>query len=393
MNTVYLDNAATSFPKPRATVEAMVRAVEEAGGNPGRGAHALSLAAARELYRCREKLCDLLGCPRPENVVFTYNATHALNVAIKSLIPRGSAVAVSALEHNSVVRPLRATGCKISVFDPLQSPDRVVAGVAALLDRGARAVVCAHASNVLPVTLPAARIGALCRKKGAVFIVDAAQSAGILDIDFASLGAHALCLPGHKSLWGPGGCGAVIFSGEYSDSAAALATVTEGGSGVSSASPFMPAVLPERFEAGTPGVPAVAGLAAGIDELLRVGTCEVRRREEALARITRERLGNVRGVTLHDRAVAAAGLAPSGPIVLFNVDGLPGERVAEMLDGAGFCLRAGLHCSPYAHARIGTLEGGGAVRCSFGYFNTASDADRFAVTVREIARETREIYR
>ena len=388
MNAVYFDNAATSFPKPREVAQAVARAINSAGGNPGRGAHSLSLAAAREVYACREAVCSLLGCADPARVVFTCNATHALNIAIKSMIPPGSAVAVSALEHNSVVRPLTAAGCRIITFDPLRDADAVTDGAAFAISRGARAVVCAHASNVLPVALPVARIAALCRAQGAVCIIDAAQSAGVLDIDADAWGADAVCFPGHKGLLGPAGCGGVIFSAGRAQNAAALSSVIEGGSGVDSASAGMPRALPERFEAGTPAVPAIAGLAAGIGEVKRIGVEVIRRGEERLAARLRETLGNTPGVTLYDAAVTAAGAAVAGGLVLFNVNGVPCEETAARLDAAGFCVRAGLHCSPYAHRRIGTAPGG-AVRFSPGIYSAARDADRFALAVRDIVREKR----
>ena len=372
---VYFDNAATTWPKPREVGRAVLRAMEDAGGNPGRGAHSLSVSAAREVFDCRAELADFFNIRRPENVVFTMNATYALNLAIKSMIRPGSRVICSQFEHNSVRRPLAAMGCAVSRFDPRLPRERVLSEVEALLRRGAGAVVCTHASNVAPLCVPVRGIAALCHKYGAVCIVDASQSAGILDLDIGALGADAVCFPGHKGLYGPAGCGVCVF-GERLDPAC-LAQVIEGGSGVNSADAGMPGLLPERFEAGTLPVPAVAGLRAGLRVLSREGVASVRGREFSLAARAREVIGNTPGAVLYDPPGA------DGPVVLFNLGGLPPERTAAALDSAGICVRAGLHCAPDAHRALGTLPEG-ACRLSFGMFNTEAELEYFARTVKSI---------
>lgn len=375
--TIYFDNAATSFPKPPSVRAAVAQAFDRAGGNPGRGAHALALSSARTVFECRERIAAFTRSGLPENVVFTLNATYALNIAIKSLIRPGAQTVTSCFEHNSVRRPLSALGCRVTRFDPRLPEDQFIRDIEMALRRGAEAVVCAHASNVLPIALPVGKIAALCRKYCAVCIIDASQSAGSLDVDVGAIGADAVCFPGHKGLYGPMGCGVCVFGSRYAGDASRLKQVTEGGSGVSSLEAAMPSLLPERFEAGTLCVPAIAGLSAGIEAVERIGLGSLRERERAVARRAREVIGNTRGAILYDPPGA------EGPIVLFNLDGKRPEETAALLDERGICVRAGLHCAPDAHRSIGTLPLG-AVRLSFGMFNTRDEVERFAKALREI---------
>ena len=357
----------------------MVRAIEQAGGNPGRGAHSLSLAASHTVYECREELGALMGLTKPENIVF--NTTYALNLAIKAFAKPGAKVLCSCLEHNSVMRPLRALGCKIETFDALAGEEEMLSEIKKRLD-GCSLVVCTHASNILPIRLPVGRISRLCRTRGVAFVIDAAQSAGVLDIDMKNITADAVCIAGHKGLYGPAGCGAVLFAERYGQNIGRLATLIEGGSGVNSLDPSMPELLPERFEAGTLGVPAIAGLCAGIRAIREVGLTAIRAHEYTLAARAAEILGNTRGVKLYIPR------RPHGSVVLFNVDGLSPDAVASMLDECGICVRAGLHCSPAAHERIGTAPAG-AVRVSFGAFNTLPELEHFARAIGEISGEAK----
>ncbi len=356
----------------------MQSALEEAGGNPGRGAHALSLAASHAVYECREELASLLGLEKPENIVFTYNTTYALNIAIRAFAKPGSRVLCSCLEHNSVMRPLSALGCKILTFDALADEESVLSEIKKKLDE-VSLVVCTHASNILPIRLPAARISRLCRARGIPCIIDAAQSAGVLDINMKSIQADAVCLAGHKGLYGPAGCGAVAFAERYSSGLKRLATLVQGGSGVNSLDDGMPDVLPERFEAGTLGVPAIAGLCAGIRAIKDVGLNAIRAHEYNLSARAANILGNTKRVRIYTPP------DPSGAVVLFNIDGISPDRTAALLDEHGICVRAGLHCAPLAHKRIGTAPNG-AVRISFGAFNTMPEIEKFASAIKEIVK-------
>ena len=277
---IYLDNAATSFPKPPPVLSAMRDCCARYCGNPGRGSHILALRSAETVYACREALAELFGSEHPENVVFTLNATMALNLAIKGLAGAGDHILFSDLEHNAVRRPIAALTAEkritYSVFPSLagradRTDEAILAGIRKLLRPNTRILVCTHASNICPVTMPLEAIGALCREKGIRFIVDAAQSAGHLPIDMERMGIDILCAPGHKGLLGGQGCGFLILRDGIR-----LRTLTEGGSGVDSVPAEMPEDPPERYEAGTLSTPAIAGLLAGVRYIRQVGLDRVR---------------------------------------------------------------------------------------------------------------------
>jgi len=375
---LYLDHAATSWPKPPSVSRAMERCMREAGGNPGRGTHRLSLAAADILWRCREKAASFFGAPGGESVVFTLNTTYALNMAIKSVVRPGDHVLISNLEHNAVYRPVlhlaKEAGVSYDIFDICVKREKILRELSAKLRPNTRAVICLHASNIVNVTAPAEAIGSFCRQKGICFILDGAQSAGHLPIHMGRMKIDMLCVPGHKGLYGPGGIGMLLLG----DKTTVGATLIEGGSGVHSLDPEMPRELPERFEAGTMPAPAAAGLLAGMEWVDSVGLCAIRRREEELWCRLYGRLSEMEGVSVFDRT--------PGAILLFTVrDRMPSE-IAAALDRQGICVRAGYHCAPLAHRTVGSF-GTGAVRVSFGAANTEADVIRFADTLFRIVRE------
>lgn len=377
---IYLDNAATSFPKPRRVVEEQLRCMQIYGGNPGRGSHALALAAAEKIYECREELADFFGCPNPEKVIFTMNTTMALNTAIKGLLRHGDHVLISDMEHNAVFRPIyKLARDGVITYDVFESfptnPERTVEMIcASILEKlrpNTRMLICAHASNICSATLPLQEIGALCRKKGILFVVDAAQSAGHLPIDMEQMQIDALCVPGHKGLWGPQGCGTLVL-GE----GIVANTLMEGGSGYNSLEGNMPEEAPERYEAGTLPTPAIAGLLEGVREVKRLGLSHIHSHECALTERLCERLSAMSKVTLY---------APhhKGSVLLFSLSNLSADRVGTFLNERGFCVRTGFHCAALAHATLGT-QPSGAVRVSPSLFNTASQIDAFADTIKEL---------
>ena len=371
MKCVYLDNAATTFPKPVCVAEAFSRALTECGGNPGRGSHRMSVRSAEAVYEAREALAAFFDAPSPDGVIFTLNTTYALNVAIKASVKRGDHVLISSMEHNSVLRPVRALADRgvisFDVFDAFA--DDPVAALSAKLRRNTALVVCAHASNICGTVLPIAKIGALLRRRGVRFVVDAAQSAGKYPISVRDGMIDALCVPGHKGLYGPMGVGAIIAGEGFSG-----ATLVEGGGGINSLDAHMPDFMPERFEAGTLPTPAIAALSAGVGFVRSVGVGSIAAHEDRLCRECASRLAELPGVTFYsDRGV-----------ILFNIAHVPAPRVCEALDGEGVCVRGGFHCSPLAHRALGTGENG-AVRASFGYFNTRSDALALCDAVKRLA--------
>ncbi len=378
---IYLDNAATSFPKPRAVIEAQRRCMEESCGNPGRGSHALSLAAAEEIYECRQEVVSLFGGKRPEQVAFTMNTTMALNMAIKGLLHQGDHVLLSDMEHNAVLRPIdklaREGKITYDIFptlsaDPNRTPAAVCAAIEALITPKTRMLICAHASNICAAVQPIAEIGALCRKREILFVVDAAQSAGHLPIDMEAMQIDALCAPGHKGLLGPQGSGFLLL-GE----AVVADTLIEGGSGFHSLDRQMPSDAPERYEAGTLPTPAIAGLCAGIREVKRIGV---------------EKIGHYTTEWNHALLCALQGIpcikvyAPHhcGSVLLFNMEGLSADRLGQELDRRGFCLRAGFHCAALGHRTLQTPSGG-AVRVSPGIYSTREELFQLSEALWEIS--------
>lgn len=378
---IYFDNAATTFPKPRGVRDEVTRCMREYCGNPGRGAHRLSLAAAEKIYEGRRLTAALFGSDSPENVVFTLNTTYALNIALKSLIAPRSHVVISSLEHNSVYRVVRAMGTNGVEYSVLDIPDITLpygAFCDAFMERllnvvrpDTRVVAMTHVSNLAPIRLPIERVGQFCASRGIRFILDAAQSAGIYDIDITKMNIDAVCAPGHKALYGPQGVGMAVFHPKYRD-VLTLPTIIEGGSGVNSAEGEMPAFLPERFEAGTLPTPAVAGLCEGIKFVREIGTENIRAHLE--------RLGGYmsRGLQKLGAVVYAPQLC--GESVLFNVPGMSCTDAARRLDDAGICTRSGLHCAPLGHKSLKT--GDGALRASFSYFNTPREIDSMLRVMR-----------
>ena len=349
-------------------------------GNPGRGSHALALAAAEKIYECREELASFFGSSNPENVIFTMNATMALNLAIKGLLKKGDHVLISDMEHNAVFRPIyklaRDGYVTYDVFqtfpaNPLRTSDMICASILEKLRPNTRMLICAHASNICSASLPLAQIGALCRKKGILFVVDAAQSAGHLPIDMQEMQIDALCAPGHKGLWGPQGCGVLILGdGIVCD------TLMEGGSGYNSLEGNMPEDPPERYEAGTLPTPAIAGLLEGVRAVKRIGIDAIHLHECKLTQTLCERLLTMPRVTVY---------APhhTGSVLLFSLADISSDQVGSFLNERGFCVRTGFHCAALAHATLGTPPSG-AVRVSPSFFNTVAQIDALCDTLKEL---------
>ncbi len=356
---IYLDNGATSFPKPAAVQRAVQMAMATCA-NPGRSGHGPAMAAAETVYRCREQAGKLFRCG-PEQVVFTANCTHGLNIAIQTLVNEGDGVLISGFEHNAVTRPLHGLRAKITVagrrlFDWADTLEQFEKG----LQKGVKAAVFTHASNVFGYILPVEEMAALCRRYQVPFIIDGAQSAGILPLDFGALGADFVAMPGHKGLLGPMGTG-ILLCGKLPR------PILAGGTGSMSREQTMPDFLPDRAEAGTLNIPGIAGLAEGIHYVNRVGTAAILKRQQAQVRR------------------CAAGLkklgipAFSGPHQAGTLSFLPGvdcETGADLLRRQGIAVRAGLHCAPLAHESAGTLSSG-TVRISFGHDASDGQTDRF----------------
>lgn len=346
---IYLDNGATSFRKPPAVEAAMNRALRTCG-NPGRGGYRQSMEAARTVLACRERAAAMFSC-QPEQVVFTSNCTHGLNIAIGTLVKPGSRVVISGFEHNAVLRPLHAIGAKITIAGrKLFDWEDTLSSFESALKKGADVAVFTHVSNVFGYILPVMELSELCKKHGVPFVIDAAQSAGVLPVSLEETGAAFIAMPGHKGLLGPQGTGLLLCGQKPKP-------LLYGGTGSLSADREMPDFLPDRGEAGTLNVPGIAGLNAGLGYLQQLGLDKIFAREKAEA----DRC--IKGLQKMGFRVFA-GPHQSGTVSF--VPKMDCETFAGALGKAGIALRAGLHCAPLAHESAGTLDSG-TVRISFGH--------------------------
>lgn len=379
---IYLDNAATTYPKPPDVQRAVSEAMIHYGANPGRGGHTMAMSTAERVYECREALASLFHLENPAGVVFTLNCTHALNMVIKGLLSDGGHAVITDCEHNSVVRPLAALATKgvsytmVSV-DPTR-PYETAQRVRRAIRPTTRLILCTHASNVLGIRTPIRQIGQIAQKFHIPFAVDAAQSAGILPIDMEKDNIDFLCMPAHKGLYGPMGCGVLLCRGTYM-----LSTLVEGGTGSASLSESQPTELPDRLESGTLNVPAICGLNGGLRWLHRQGGFwELAKRETNLLGTLYTQLANTKGIDLY---TPYPDLTVCVPLLTCNVQNLPSEETAARLNDAGISVRAGLHCAPSAHRKIGTVTRG-AVRICPSAFTTWNDLEKVWKILTEIAR-------
>lgn len=371
---IYFDNAATTMQKPQAVAKAAGYAMGHMA-SPGRGGHKPALMAAEKAFACREAAAALFHMARPDNVVLTFNATHGLNIAIKSLVRPGDTVLISGYEHNAVTRTLMAIeGITIKVAtSPLFRPDMLLCRFEKLLTEEVRAVVCVHVSNVFGYILPIEDIAWLCARRGVPLIVDASQSAGCLPIDFEKLQAAFVAMPGHKGLYGPQGTGLLLCRGD-------AMPLLEGGTGSNSVHQQMPDFLPDRLESGTHNIPGVAGLLEGIRFVSQKGTESVLRHERKILLRAASGLGNLPGV----RIFSSDDPSLQTGVLSFNLVAMDCEEVGEKLGRMETAVRAGLHCAPLAHNTAGTMETG-TVRASFSVFNTEQEVDAFLSQIRRIS--------
>lgn len=375
---IYLDNAATTLRKPPQVIDAVVAAMGSFG-NSARGTHEEALAASRVIYDTRCKLAALFGCKRPDHVAFTCNSTEALNIAIHGCIHAGEHVISTDLEHNSVLRPLyrleRENNVKLSFVPADRQGDIDYADFERLLRPDTRAVVCTHASNLTGNTLDLACIGAFAHEHDLLFIVDASQSAGVLPIDMEQMHIDVLCFTGHKSLMGPQGTGGLCVR-EGVD----INPWKVGGTGVQTYLHEQPEQMPTRLEAGTLNGHGIAGLNAALDFLQETGVEAIHAHEMALLRRFVAGVKKIPGVALygdfdHERTAVAA----------LNIDDMDSGEVSDILsEDYGIATRPGAHCAPRLHKALGTEEQG-AVRFSFGWYNTEEEADAAVTALREIA--------
>ena len=376
--SIYLDNAATSHPKPEGVLRAVTQAMTAFNANPGRSGHAAALAAARRVLDTRQALADLIGAEDAMSVIHCFNCTDALNLAIKGLLRLGDHVIATALEHNSVLRPLCGLAARKRIELKLIEPrpdgfidpedvEKAITGRTAL-------IACTQASNVTGAIQPVAAIGQMARRCGVKYLIDGAQALGAMPVDVGALGCDLYAFPGHKSLLGPQGTG-----GLYIRPGVSLAPLREGGTGSASDSVLQPAEQPERYESGTVNLPGIAGLGEGV-RYVSARLSQIMMHERELTGALMEGLGTISGVAIYSPREEAA----RAGIVSFNVGDMTSEQVSDALSAQGFAVRGGLHCAPYAHRFLDTLERG-AVRASVGHANTFEEIDAFVEAVKKMA--------
>lgn len=376
---VYLDNAATSWPKPEAVYRAMISCIKENGANPGRSGHRMAMRASEKIMECRENLARLFGIPDPLRIVFTSNGTEAVNLALKGLLAPGDHVLLSGMEHNAVARPLKkleAGGVELSIIrtDPEGKVDS--ADIAGKIKRSTKLLIVTHASNVTGTVNDLASLGRLSREHHIAFMVDAAQTAGNMPIDVGEMNIDLLAFPGHKGLLGPQGTG-----GLYVAEGILLDTLKEGGTGSLSESLAQPDFLPDRYESGTLNTPGIAGLNEGIKFILDTGVGNIQNHEKQLARYMLEGLGELNKVKVYGSGDTEHRIG----VISITIDQKDCHEVcAELDEKYDIAARSGLHCAYLAHETIGTQKKG-TIRFSVGFFNTVEDIQKALAAIRAIA--------
>jgi len=379
---IYLDNAATSWPKPPGVLKAMTDFMESSGANPGRSGHRLSIASARVVYQCREIVAAFFNSPDPMRVIFTPNATQAINLVLKGLLKPGDNVVTTSMEHNAVMRPLhflQKKGIQIKVAQCRMDGTLDVLKLKELIDSHTRLVIMVHASNVSGTILPVAEIASIAHQYGALLLVDAAQSAGILPIDIIKSHIDFLAFTGHKELLGPPGTGGLVIHPEVDIES--LESFVQGGTGSRSGSQEQPIDLPDKYEAGTSNFMGIAGLKASLEWINQKTPAAIYEHFQVTHKILKEGLADIRGVKVFGPRTSDYSVG----LVSFSIEGKTVSEIGQRLDeGYGILTRVGLHCAPAAHRTLGTFPEG-TVRLSPGIFTTQVELKSTLKAIQEIA--------
>lgn len=371
---IYLDSAATTLQKPPQVSRAVAYAINNYA-SAGRGGHAPAMKAADVMLECREAAAALFNVDNPENITFTQNATHGLNIAIKSLVKPGGRAVISGFEHNAVVRPLHAIGAEIAVAgDVLFDEEKCVKDFERELSRGVDAAVINHVSNVFGYIQPVERVAELCRFYKVPLVIDASQSAGTIGINFSELGATFMAMPGHKGLYGPQGTGLLLCAGQ-------VKPIMEGGTGSRSLDRDMPEELPDRLEAGTQNACGIAGLLEGIRFVINRGAENIGKYEKMLVElmaVNLRKIDNIKCYFANDKRL-------QGGVLSFVAENMECETVGRLLGQRGAAVRSGLHCAPLAHESAGTVDTG-TVRISVSAFNKQEEIIRFVSVLKDVLK-------
>lgn len=380
MAIIYLDNAASTWPKPPAVKDMMAEAIEDYAANPGRGGHTLAMKASKTVFRTRVQLSRLFGIQNPNNLFFYLNATQALNQAIKGFLKPGDHVVSSSVEHNSVRRPIefmrKISQVEATFIEPRDDHHFYVEDFAKAIQPNTRLLVVSHASNLTGVILPVAELGKLAKERGITFLVDASQSAGVLPIHVEEMHIDMLAFPGHKGLYGPQGTGGLYVHNDID-----LVPLIHGGTGSQSEAIEQPTTRPDRYESGTVNTVGLAGLQAGVSFVMEKGVENIRQHEWDLVKQTIAQLQEIPGLQVYGPGIETERVG----VVAFNVGEVDASEVSFILDQQyGIATRSGYHCTPLGHQTAGTKQRG-AVRASFGIFNSDKDVEALIDAVKEIS--------
>jgi cysteine desulfurase family protein len=378
--TIYFDNAATSLPKPEAVYKVMENTMRNCA-NPGRSGHRMALEAGRTIFRTRELLARLFSIKNPMQIIFTHNATDSLNLGIKGILKKGDHVITTSMEHNSVIRPLKTLeGKEIIDLTLIKGNEQgivLVEDIEKEIRENTKMIITTHASNVVGTILPISKIGKLAKKYNIIYMVDAAQSAGVYDIDVNMYNIDILAFPGHKGLLGPQGTG-----GLYIKEGIELETLREGGTGSLSESLTQPLTMPDRYESGTHNTIGIAGLGAGISYILDEGIENIRKHEEMLTQHLIDGLSEIDNVIIYGTKDAKKQAA----VVSINIGEADSSEISFILDNNyDIACRSGLHCASLSHKTIGTFEQG-TIRLSMGYFNTIEEVNKTINAIGDISK-------
>ena len=376
---IYLDNAATTFPKPEAVYNSMMDCMKNYCANPGRAGHKLAMKAAREIYDTRENIAKLFNIDNPMNIVFTNNATDSLNLAIKGVVNQGDHIITTSMEHNSVIRPIKSLE-KYGIENTIVECDKEgfldIKDLKKAIRPNTKLIVTTHASNVCGTLIDIKAVSEVAKSNNILYLVDASQTAGVYNIDLQEITLDMLAAPGHKGLLGPQGTG-ILYIREGID----INILKEGGTGSKSEDLFQPDLLPDKYESGTHNTPGIVGLNEGVKFIFKEGIDKIKDYEEKLCRYMLKRLDEIPNIKIYGPKDASKRAA----VITINIEDMDSGEITFLLDSEyNIATRSGIHCAPLAHKTLGTLKQG-AVRFSMGYFNTKEEIDIVIQALKDIS--------
>lgn len=377
---IYLDNAATTYPKPEQVYDSIMDCMKNYCANPGRAGHKMAMRAAREIYDARENIAKLFNIDNPMNIIFTNNATDSLNLAIKGAVKEGDHIITTSMEHNSVIRPIKsleARGISNTIVNCNKEGFLDVNDIKNAIKPNTKLIVTTHASNVVGTLVDIKAVGEIAKENNILYLVDASQTAGVYSIDVKDMNVDMIAAPGHKCLLGPQGTGIL-----YIREGLSVDILKEGGTGSKSEDLFQPEIVPDRYESGTHNTPGIAGLNEGVKFILEKGIDNIRLHEEELCQYMLDKLEEVPNIKIYGTKDSKKRAA----VIAINIGDMDSGEITFILDSEyDIATRSGIHCAPLAHKTLGTLEQG-AVRFSLGYFNTKEEIDKAVEALKEISK-------